>query len=150
MLRHSTFYALWLPVPGLTLIGLGLGSRRSPRKKLSGLLLLSIGLASLVVLPACGGSGSSGGGGGGGGNPGTPAGTYTLTITAKDGNGVTQSSTASTVNVTVNSRVAMPHTAKGLLQWSPWESYDATILHFLVRYFFCLPDVDYRGLRTNG
>jgi hypothetical protein len=101
MLRHSTFYGLWLPVPGLTLIGLGLGSRGSCRKKLSGLLLLSIVLASLVVLPACGGNGSSGGGGGGG-NPGTPAGTYTLTITAKDGNGVTQSSTAPTVSVTVN------------------------------------------------
>ncbi len=29
------------------------------------------------------------------------------------------------------------------------ENHDATILHSLVRYFFCLPDVDYRGLRTN-
>jgi Pro-kumamolisin, activation domain len=102
MIRHaSTFYALWLPVPGLALIGLGLGSRDTRRKKLLGCLLLWIVLASLIVLPACG---SSGNGGGGGGNPGTPAGTYTLTITGKDAaNGLTQSNTApTTVSVTVN------------------------------------------------
>ena len=103
VLRHSTFYALWLPVPGLTLIGLGLGSGESRRRKALGLLLLWIVLASLIVLPACGGGGSNGGGGGGGGgNPGTPAGTYTLTITAKDGNGLTQSNAAPTVSITVN------------------------------------------------
>jgi hypothetical protein len=39
---------------------------------------------------------------GDGGNPGTPAGTYTLTITGKDANGLTQSNTAPTVSVTVN------------------------------------------------
>jgi hypothetical protein len=100
LLRHvNTFYALWLPVPGVALIGLGLGSRGSRRRKLLGCLLLWIVLATLLVLPACGSSGS---GGGGGGNPGTPAGTYTLTITGKDANGLAQSNTAPTVSVTVN------------------------------------------------
>jgi hypothetical protein len=99
MLRRSNgFYALWLPLPGLALIGLA-GSRGSRRKKLLGLLLLWIVLAALIILPACA-SGSSGGGGGG--SSGTPAGTYTLTITGKDANELTQSNTAPAVSVTVN------------------------------------------------
>jgi hypothetical protein len=96
------FYALWLPVPGLALIGMGFGSRSSRRKNLMGLLLLCTVLAGLIVLPACGSS-SGGGGGGGGGNGGTPAGTYTVTISGTDANGVTQSNTApTTVSVAVN------------------------------------------------
>jgi Pro-kumamolisin, activation domain len=98
--RSSMFYALWLPVPGLALIGFGFGSRSSRRKNLMGLLLLWTVLASLIVLPACG---SSSGGGGGGGNGGTPAGAYMVTISGADANGVTQSNTApTTVGVTVN------------------------------------------------
>jgi hypothetical protein len=101
MLRHSNMlYALSLTLPGMALIGLGFGSRGPRRKKLLGFLLLWIVLASLIVFPACGSSGS--GGGGGGGNSGTPAGSYTITITGKDANGVTQSNAAPTVAVTVN------------------------------------------------
>jgi hypothetical protein len=99
--RSGMFYALWLPVPGLVLIGLGFGSRSTHQKNLMGLLLLWIVLASLIVLPACGSSGS--GGGGGGGNSGTPAGTYTVTISGTDANRVTQSNIApTTVSVAVN------------------------------------------------
>jgi hypothetical protein len=93
------FYALWLPVPGLALIGLGFGSGSSRRRNLMGLLLLWTVLAGLIVLPACG---SSGGGGGGGGNGGTPAGTYTVTISGTDANGVTQSNAPTNVSVAVN------------------------------------------------
>ncbi len=89
------FYALWLPIPGLALIGLGLGSRGSRRKKLLGLLLLGMILASLLILPACGNSSSSH-------SSGTPAGAYTITITGKDANGVVQIGAAPTVVVTVN------------------------------------------------
>jgi hypothetical protein len=96
----SIFYALWLPLPGLALIGFGFGTGDSRRKKLLGFLLLWIVLAGLIVLPACGSSG--GNGGGGGGSSGTPAGNYTITITGKDANGVTQSNTAPTVSVAVN------------------------------------------------
>jgi hypothetical protein len=100
--RSGMFYALWLPVPGLVLIGLGFGSRSSRGKNLMGFLLLWTVLASLIVLPACGSSGSSGGGGGGG-NSGTPAGTYTVTISGTDANRVTQSNIApTTVSVAVN------------------------------------------------
>ncbi|HTW58999.1 MAG TPA: S53 family peptidase [Terriglobales bacterium] len=98
----GTFYALWLPIPGLALIGAGLGSRGPRRRRLLSLLLLWMVLAGLIIIPACGGSSSSGGGGGGGGNSGTPAGTYTITVTGTDANGATQSNTAPTVQVTVN------------------------------------------------
>ena len=102
MFRHSpsTLYAVWLPAPGLALIGFSLGSGLSRRKRLIGCLLLCILLASIIVLPACGGSGNAGGGGGG--NSGTPAGSYSIKITGKDTNNLTQSNAAPTVSVTVN------------------------------------------------
>jgi hypothetical protein len=72
------FYAMWLPIGGLALLGTGLASRR---RKLLGLLLLVLMLTGLIFMAACGGSSS----GGGGGHPGTPAGTYTVTVTATSG-----------------------------------------------------------------
>jgi hypothetical protein len=42
-------------------------------------------IALAIALAACGGGGSGGGGGGGGGTPGTPAGTYTVTLTGTAG-----------------------------------------------------------------
>jgi hypothetical protein len=95
----NTFYALWLPIPGLVLIGLSLGSQGSRRERLFSLLFMWMILAGLVVLPSCG---SGGGGSGGGGTGGTPAGTYTMTITGTDANGLTQSNAAPTVTVVVN------------------------------------------------
>lgn len=103
--RPNFFYTLWLPLPGLFIIGLfnGVPRRKNLQRKLLGLLLLWVVLGGLILLPACGSSGSNGGGGsGGGGTSATPAGTYTVTITAKDANGVTQSNAAPTVSVTVN------------------------------------------------
>ena len=44
-------------------------------------VLLGAGLLLALALAACGGGSSGGGGGGGQTNPGTPAGTYTLTVT---------------------------------------------------------------------
>jgi hypothetical protein len=74
--RSGLFYAMWLPIAGVALLGAGFPSRR--RK----LLLLVVGcclLAGLIVLPSCS---SSGGGGGGGG---TPPGTYTVNVTGTSG-----------------------------------------------------------------
>jgi subtilase family serine protease len=105
---HITFYALFLPMPGLMLIGLGFGRRgfgshgslkRGSRKsRMLSLLALWIVTAGLIVVPACGGSGNKSGGGGGG-NTGTPAGAYTITINTSGG---TQTGNAPTVSVTVN------------------------------------------------
>jgi IPT/TIG domain-containing protein len=75
------FYAMLLPIGGLALLGTGLTSHK---KKVRGFLLGCLLFSSLIILPACGGS-SSGGGGGGGGHPGTPAGTYTVTVTGTSG-----------------------------------------------------------------
>lgn len=74
--RSGIFYAMWLPIAGVALLGAGFPSRR--RK----LLLLIVGgclLAGLMILPSC--SSSSGGGGGGG----TPPGTYTVNVTGTSG-----------------------------------------------------------------
>jgi hypothetical protein len=99
----ATFYALFLPMPGLMLIGMSFGSlgsqkRRSRKNRMLSLLALWIVLAGLIVIPACGGSGNHSGGGGGG-NTGTPAGTYTITINSTGG---TQTGNAPTVSITVN------------------------------------------------
>ncbi|MGC2182731.1 MAG: IPT/TIG domain-containing protein [Terriglobales bacterium] len=75
---RGIFYAMWLPIGGLALLGQGFGSRR---KKLLAVLLLFLMLSGLIFMAACGGGSSSGGNG----HPGTPAGTYTVTISATSG-----------------------------------------------------------------
>ena len=105
MFRPSKFlYAMWLPIAGFSLIGMGFSSARSRRKKLLGFLMIGMVMTALFLMPACGGSSSNtgGGGGGGGGCTGcTPAGTYTVTITGTgtDANTTTHSTT---VMLTVN------------------------------------------------
>jgi hypothetical protein len=79
---------MWLPVGGLALLGAGFTRKR----KLSSLLLGCLLVSGLIFLAACGGSSSSGGGGGG--HPGTPAGTYTITVTGTSGS-LTHNATAS-------------------------------------------------------
>jgi|GEM_PF-1958258 len=76
---RGLFYAMLLPIAGLAFLGTGITSRK---KKLWGFLLGCLLFSTLIILPACGGSGS---GGGGGGHPGTPAGTYTVTVTGTSG-----------------------------------------------------------------
>lgn len=82
-----------LPIAGLALLGTGLTSRK---KRLFGFLLGCVLFSTLIILPACGGSSSSGGGGGG--HPGTPAGTYTVTVTGTAGSTIHMA----TVTVAVN------------------------------------------------
>jgi Beta-propeller repeat len=78
---NSLVYAMWLPVVGLSLVGMRFSTADSRRKKLLGFLLLGLIMAALFFLPACGG----GSGGGGGGCTGcTPKGSYTVTVTGKD------------------------------------------------------------------
>jgi hypothetical protein len=90
---RATFYALWLPIPGLALVGFGLGSG-TRRKKLLGLLLLGMLLAGLLVTPACVSTVHLG-------NVGTPPGAYTLSITGTDANGVTQFGAGGSITVVV-------------------------------------------------
>lgn len=76
---RSLFYAMWLPMLSLTLIGNGVNWSR---KKLLRIALTCVVCLGLIVLPSCGGGGNSNGGGGSGG---TPAGTYTISISASAG-----------------------------------------------------------------
>ncbi len=95
--RSNIFYAMWLPIVGLSLVGMRFSTTDSRRKKLLGFLLLGLVMAMLFFLPACS---SGSGGGGGGGCPGcTPAGGYTVTITGTDANNLSH---ATQVTLTVN------------------------------------------------
>jgi len=77
---NGVFYAMWLPIVGLSLAGMRFSSAEPRRKRLLGFLLLGVVMALLFLLPAC--SSSSGGGGG---CPGcTPKGSYTVTVTGTD------------------------------------------------------------------
>lgn len=82
------FYAVFLPVSGLALLGLCVGSGRSRGKMLVSFLALWVLLAGVLVISSCGG------GQGSSGNSGTPVGNYTVTITGTDASGKTQSNTS--------------------------------------------------------
>lgn len=76
LVRH--FYAIWLMVPGLCLMGVGFGGDRR-RRRIAGMLFLCITFALLLLLPACGSTPAQA--------PvsGTPPGNYTITVTATSG-----------------------------------------------------------------
>jgi hypothetical protein len=76
----SPFYAVWLPMFGFALTGIGIGSRRARKAKQLGLTLCSLLFAGLLFQAACGGGST-----GGGGSAGTPTGQYTMTITGTSG-----------------------------------------------------------------
>lgn len=71
------FYAVWLTIPGLTLLGAGFGNRR--RRRIAGILMLCLLFALVLLLPACSHTNTQ--------PPvsGTPAGNYTITVTATAG-----------------------------------------------------------------
>jgi uncharacterized repeat protein (TIGR01451 family) len=76
--RARQFYAMWLAVPGLTLLGAGVaGDRR--RRRILGLLMMCALFALLLLQPACGGTSTQA--------PvsGTPPGIYTITVTGTSG-----------------------------------------------------------------
>ncbi|HYL93444.1 MAG TPA: hypothetical protein VEW69_09835, partial [Alphaproteobacteria bacterium] len=85
--RPRVFYAAWVPLSSLGLVGIVLvGTRRRNRKKVVGLAALSLVLGLLLV-NGCGGSKHVPVT-----NPGTPPGSYTITTTATSPN-VTKSTT---------------------------------------------------------
>jgi uncharacterized repeat protein (TIGR03803 family) len=72
------FYAIGLPLIGLVATGVRLGSVQ--KGKVTGMVPVCMLFAGLAFLVACGGSNSTNGGG----SSGTPAGTYTITVTGTD------------------------------------------------------------------
>jgi len=100
------FYAFWLAVPGLALVGAR--RPRSSRKKLLAIFLLVSVAGSLLLLPACGG------------NVGTtalngqitPNNTYVFTLTGADTNGAAPSNVPPNADVaSVTLQVTTAHTA---------------------------------------
>lgn len=78
--RSGLVYALWFPVVGFALVGIGLGSPRGNKTKLLGFLLCSLLFAGLFSLAACGGSSTQNQG-----TSSTPKGNYTITATGTSG-----------------------------------------------------------------
>jgi len=83
LFRRGSFYAVWLPIGGLSLVGLGIGVRRKRRRWLVGAVLCL--MAGIILLqPGCGSKNTSN-------TPptsgGTLAGTYIVTITGSAGTG---------------------------------------------------------------
>jgi uncharacterized repeat protein (TIGR03803 family) len=76
------FYAVWLPLLGLVAARVGFGSRQNSKGKVAAGVLGCMLFAGLLFQVACGGSNNHGGG-----SSGTPAGTYTITVTGTDTSG---------------------------------------------------------------
>jgi len=85
--------ALWLPIPGIALLGAGLFRKNNSSRKWAWGLFCSLALTGLLLMMGCG-SGNGGGGGGGGGG-GTTTGSYTVTVTGAIAGSGSQSGTAS-------------------------------------------------------
>jgi uncharacterized repeat protein (TIGR01451 family) len=74
---RGIFYAVWLTVPGIALLGFAAGTGRCHR--VAGILMACLAVLLLAGLPACGKGTTPAAVGG------TPAGTYTITVTATSG-----------------------------------------------------------------
>jgi hypothetical protein len=97
----APLYAFWFALPGIAgIVVAGMAPKRN-RGKLLGIVSLLLVTGMLATLPACGG--------GGGGNsttpplpkPGTPAGTYNITVTGASGSGATSLSHSTIITLTV-------------------------------------------------
>jgi hypothetical protein len=77
--RNGSFYAVWLPIAGLAFFGVGLRSRVSHKGRVLGGLLFLLLMTVIALQPACGGHSSTTT------TTGTPAGTYTITVSASSG-----------------------------------------------------------------
>jgi hypothetical protein len=88
--RTGPIYALWMPFGGLGLITMaGVGTRKRSRKSLLALALLLL-IPTLLMIVSCGG-------GGGHTIPGTPTGTFNVTVNSTSGSAVHRSALSLTV-----------------------------------------------------
>jgi hypothetical protein len=91
LVQPRVFYALWLPIGGLGLMGMAVIALPGKRRRACGMVLVLLVVGMLTFMVACGGSSHPV-------DNGTPKGTYTVTVTGTSGN-VTHTTTFSlTVN----------------------------------------------------
>ena len=95
--RSTIFYALWLPLPALALIGAGLSTTSRLWKKLLGWLLLGMIVAAIMVTIGCGNSTNTSSS-----VTSTPKNTYTFTISGTDQNKLAPSNGTQSISLTVN------------------------------------------------
>jgi hypothetical protein len=81
LLHRGPLYATWLPIGGVSLLGLGFGVGKKRRRWLAGALLGGL-LGAIMLQLACGSSSTSATATGG-----TVAQTYTITISGSAGTG---------------------------------------------------------------
>jgi hypothetical protein len=96
---RRVFYAFWLAIPGLGLVGVGATGTR--RKNLLGALLLVAVASGFLLMPACNSATTLGT------NGNTPNNTYVFTLTGTDQNGAVPSN-ATTDQATVSLAVTTP------------------------------------------
>jgi len=72
------FYAMWLPIVALSVIGVRFSTAESRRKKMLGMLLVGVVMTAIFFLPACGGGSGKNCSGC------TPPGTYDVTVMGTD------------------------------------------------------------------
>lgn len=94
--HRRMFYAVWLLLPAMLFSTAGMGSRN--RRKLLCGLLAALAIVGCLFLASCSSTGTTNNGGGGG-NGGTPAGQYTITVTAAAGSDSKPVSPALTLTV---------------------------------------------------
>ena len=104
--QRKGFYALWLPLPMLALVGLGAAAGGKRPRKAWGLLALFVISGSILLMPACANSSTSTTTP----NGVTPNNTYTFTITGVDAEGNISSNTTTSTNPSVSLTVTSPPT----------------------------------------
>ena len=97
---RNLFYAVWL-LPGIAIVwGTGCSTKN---RRVAGLAMFSLLVVFLLILTSCGGASSGGsGGGGGGGHPGTPPGSYKITVTGSSAGTPTDAGQSTQVTLVVN------------------------------------------------
>ena len=88
---RKLFYAIWLPMAGLALLGLRTGRANRPLM----VALLAVGITSVVLQVGCGSSALTTS------TTGTPAGTYTINVNATSGSAPAQAVRTQQVTLTV-------------------------------------------------
>jgi len=147
--RKLASTAMWLPIVGLALVGMGFTTTRPRRKKLFGFLILGMVMSALFLLPACGGGSSTGGGGTCAAAPSVPAGVAASSTTST---GTTLTWTASTAgaNCSVSSYSVYENGSSTAIGTSTTPTFNVTGLTASTTYMFTVAATDSAGTSAQS